>query len=71
VGPLRIGVLMLVNGFGPLHVVTTKMAVEPNKDSSDGEQIDALFTKAQQWGLLQTTFVLAIIVMMVGLRGLP
>lgn len=69
-GSLGIGVLMLINGFGPLHIVTTKMAVEFNKDKPDGERIDALFGKAQQWGLLQTVFMLAIIVMMVGLRGL-
>ncbi|SDY14535.1 hypothetical protein [Halobellus clavatus] len=69
-GSLGIGVLMLIVGFGPLHIVTTKMAVELNKDSPDGERINALFGKAQQWGLLQTVFMLAIIVMMVGLRGL-
>lgn len=69
-GSLGIGILMLINGFGPLHIVTTKMVVELNKDSPDGERIDVLFTKAQQWGLLQTVFMLAIIVMMVGLRGL-
>lgn len=70
-GSLGIGVLMLINGFGPLHIVTTKMAVELNKDNPNGERIDALFGKAQQWGLLQTVFMLSIIVMMVGLRGLP
>ncbi|WP_276274169.1 hypothetical protein [Haloarcula litorea] len=69
-GSLGIGMLMLINGFGPLHIVTTKMAVELNKDSPDSERIDVLFGKAQQWGLLQTVFMLAIIVMMVGLRGL-
>ena len=69
-GSLGIGVLMLLNGFGPLHNVTTKMAVELDKDSPDGERIDTLFGKAQQWGLLQTVFMLSIIAMMVGLRGL-
>jgi hypothetical protein len=69
-GSLGIGVLMLLNGFGPLHIVTTKMAVELDKDSPDGERIDTLFGKAQQWGLLQTVFMLSIIAMMVGLRGL-
>lgn len=35
-----------------------------------GIGLAALFGKAMQWGLLQTVFMLAIIVMMVGLRGL-
>jgi hypothetical protein len=69
-GALAVGVLMLIIGFGPLHVVTTQMVVELAKDDPDGERLDALFGKAMQWGLLQTVFMLAIIVMMVGLRGL-
>lgn len=67
---LVIGLLMLAVGFGPLHVVTTRMVVELDKDDPDGERLDALFGKAMQWGLLQTVFMLAIIVTMVGLRGL-
>lgn len=69
-GALVIGVLMLVNGFGPLHFATTKLVVELDTDEPDGERLDALFGKALQWGLLQTVFMIAIIVMMVGLRGL-
>ena len=69
-GALGIGVLMLVNGFGPLHLVTTRMVMELDKNEPDGERLDALFGKAMQWGLLQTVFMIAIIVMMVGLRGL-
>jgi hypothetical protein len=69
-GALGIGVLMLLNGFGPLHFATTKMAVELNRPEPDAERLDDLFGKAMQWGLLQTIFMLAIIVMMVGLRGL-
>ena len=69
-GALGIGVLMLVNGFGLLHLVTTRTVVELNKNGPDGERLDALFGKAMQWGLLQTVFMIAIIVMMVGLRGL-
>jgi hypothetical protein len=69
-GALAIGGLMLLNGFGPLHIVTTKMAVELDSEEPDGERLDALFGKAMQWGLLQTVFMLAIIVTMVGLRGL-
>lgn len=67
---LGIGALMLLVGFGPLHVVTTKMAVELSSDDPDSERLDALFGKALQWGLLQTVFMLAIVVAMVGLRGL-
>ncbi|MBX0325647.1 hypothetical protein EGH21_21740 [Halomicroarcula sp. F13] len=69
-GALVIGILMLLNGFGPLHLVTTKMVVELNNDDPDGERLNTLFSKAMQWGLLQTVFMLAIIMMMVGLRGL-
>lgn len=67
---LGIGVLMLLVGFGPLHRVTTRMAVELSREDPDGERLDELFGKAMQWGLLQTVFMLAIIVTMVGLRGL-
>lgn len=68
-GALGIGILMLINGFGPLHLVTTKMVVELNQDAPDGDRLDELFGKAMQWGLLQTIFMLAIILMMLGLRG--
>jgi hypothetical protein len=69
-GALAIGVLMLVNGLGPLHRVTTKLVVELNKTEPDGDRLEALFGKAMQWGLIQSILMLAIIVMMVGLRGL-
>lgn len=69
-GALVIGVLMLIVGFGPLHLITTRMVVELDKEAPDVERLDRLFGKAMQWGLLQTVFMLAIIVMMVGLRGL-
>jgi len=68
-GALGIGILMLVNGFGPLHLATTKMVVELDKPDPDSDRLDALFGTALQWGLLQTVFMIAIIVMMVGLRG--
>jgi len=68
-GAVVISVLMLVNGFGPLHLATTKMVVELDRDEPDSDRLDALFGKALQWGLLQTVFMIAIIVMMVGLRG--
>ena len=67
---LAIGALMLLVGFGPLHLITTRMAVELDSDDPDGDRIDDLFGKAMQWGLLQTILMLAIIVTMVGLRGL-
>lgn len=68
-GALGIGVLMLINGFGPLHVVTTRMAVELSEEQPDGERLEQLFGKAMQWGMLQTVFMLAILAMMVGMRG--
>ena len=68
-GALGIGVLMLLNGFGPLHFTTTEMAVELSKDDPDGDRVEALFGKAMRWGLLQTIFMLAIVAMMVGMRG--
>ncbi|MFB6174016.1 MAG: hypothetical protein ABEI39_05175 [Halobacteriales archaeon] len=68
-GALAVGGLMLLNGFGPLHVVTTRLTVELSSAEPDGERVEALFGKAMQWGLLQTVFMLAILLMMVGLRG--
>jgi hypothetical protein len=69
-GALVIGVLMLINGFGPLHFATTKLVVELEKDEPDSERLDALFGTTLRWGLVQTLFMLAIVAMMVGLRGL-
>ena len=68
-GALGIGSLLLLVGFGPLHLLTTRMAVELNRSEPDAERIEDLFGKALQWGLLQTVFMLAIIVMMTGMRG--
>ena len=67
---LGLGILMLLNGFGPLHQATTGMVVEMAKDEPDGARIGALFEKALRWGLLQTAFMVAILAMMVGMRGL-
>jgi hypothetical protein len=69
-GALGIGILMLANGFGPLHRTTTDMILELEAEEPDSERLEALFETALRWGLLQTVFMLAIIVMMVGLRGL-
>lgn len=69
-GALGIGLLMLINGFGPLHRATTQMVVEMAAEEPDGTRIDELFGKALRWGMLQTVFMLTILTMMVGLRGL-
>ncbi|MFB6183215.1 MAG: hypothetical protein ABEI96_01555 [Haloarculaceae archaeon] len=65
---LGIGTLMLLIGFGPLHIITTRMAVEFSLPDPDQERLDQLFGKAMQWGLLQTVLMLAIIAAMTGLR---
>ena len=69
-GALLVGILMLANGFGPLHAATTKLVVELDTDEPDADRLDALFDTALRWGLLQTVFMLVIVAMMVGLRGL-
>jgi len=69
-GALAVGLLMLLNGFGPLHFATTRMAVELSEDDPDAERVEALFGTALRFGLLQSVFMLVIILMMVGLRGL-
>lgn len=65
---LGIGILMLLIGFGPLHFLTTKMAVELSIPEPDGERLDELFGKTVQWGLVQTVLMLLIIGMMTGIR---
>ena len=67
-GALGISTVMLLVGFGPLHVLTTRMAVELSMPDPDGERIDSLFGKTVQWGLVQTVLMLAVIGMMVGIR---
>jgi hypothetical protein len=61
---------MLLVGFGPLHLVTTRMAVELDADDPDADRLERLFGRAMQWGLLQTVLMLAVLATMVGLRGL-
>lgn len=51
-GALAIAVLMLLNGFGPLHLTTTRTVVELDRPEPDGERLDALFGTAMRWGLL-------------------
>ena len=65
---LGISILMLLIGFGPIHFLTTRMAVELSTPEPDGERIDELFGKTVQWGLVQTVLMLAVIAMMVGIR---
>jgi hypothetical protein len=65
---LGIGLLMLAVGFGPIHVLTSKLAVELSRSNPDGERVEELFGKTVQWGLVQTVLMLAVILTMTGLR---
>jgi len=65
---LGIGILMLLVGFGPIHVLTTRMAVELSMPDPDGDRLDELFGKTVQWGLVQTILMLAVILTMTGIR---
>lgn len=67
-GALGIGFLMLLIGFGPLHLLTTRMGVELSQPEPDGDRLDDLFEQTMKWGLLQTVLMLLIIGMMTGLR---
>lgn len=64
---LGIGILMLIIGFGPMHLLTTKMAVELSIPEPDGDRLEELFGKTTQWGLIQTILMLVIILTMTGL----
>lgn len=68
-GALGVSLAMLAIGFGPLHVITTRMAVELRSPDPDADRVEALLGKSMQWGLLQTVLMLAVLGMMVGLRG--
>lgn len=65
---LGAGIAMLLIGFGPLHILTTKMGVELSMPEPDSNRIDDLFGKTMKWGLVQTILMLAIIAMMTGIR---
>lgn len=67
-GALAISALMLLVGFGPIHFLTTRMAVELSTPEPDGERLDELFGKTVQWGMVQTVLMLAVIATMVGIR---
>jgi len=66
---VAISALMLLNGFGPLHFTTTRLTAELNAAEPDPERIDALTGRVQQFGLLQTVFMLGVLLTMVGMRG--
>lgn len=61
-GALGISTLISLVGFGPLHVLATRVAVELSMPDPDGERIDDLFGKTVQWGLVQTVLMLAVVV---------
>jgi len=65
---LAVGVALLAVGFGPLHYLTTKLAVELAAADPDADRIAALFNRTVQWGLLQTLLMLAAIATMTGIR---
>lgn len=65
---LGVSAVMLAVGFGPLHLITTRMAVEFANPEPDGEVLGSLFGRALRWGLVQTVLMLAIIGVMTGLR---
>jgi len=69
-GALGIGILMLMIGLGPLHFIVTDMSVELTMTEPDTDRLDQLLGRSFQWGLIQTILMLAIIAMMVGVRGL-
>lgn len=66
---LAIAAGLILVGIGPLHRISTGMVVELSSSSPDRERLDALLDQLLRWGLLQTMFMLAIIVAMTGLRG--
>jgi hypothetical protein len=67
-GALGIGILMLLIGFGPIHLLTTRMGVELSMPEPDQERLDELFGKTMRWGLVQTVLMVLIILMMTGIR---
>lgn len=62
--------LMLLVGFGPLHRISRSLVVELDSERPDPEHLDDVFGREMRWGLLQSGFMLIIMGMMVGLRGL-
>jgi hypothetical protein len=67
---LGVSLVMLAVGFGPLHLLTTKLSAELARPDPDGERVESLLGRTMQWGLLQTVLMLAVVGTMVGLRGL-
>jgi hypothetical protein len=67
---LGLAVVMLAVGFGPLHLLTTKLSTELTRPDPDEERVERLLGRTMQWGLLQTVLMLAVVATMVGIRGL-
>lgn len=65
---LGISILLLLIGFGPIHLLTTRMVVELSQSDPDSDRLDELFGKTVQWGMVQTILMLAVIVTMTGIR---
>lgn len=66
---LGLAAALILVGIGPLHRISTGMVVELASPSPDRQRLDSLLDRLLRWGLLQTIFMLAIIVAMTGLRG--
>lgn len=66
---LALAAALILVGIGPLHRISTGMVVELASPSPDRQRLDSLLDRLLRWGLLQTIFMLAIIVAMTGLRG--
>ena len=67
---LGTSLLMLAVGFGPLHLLTTKLSAELSMPDPDPDRVESLLGRTMQWGLLQTVLMLAVVATMVGIRGL-
>lgn len=69
-GAMAVGALLLLNGFGPLHVATNRMLVELDRGDGDARRLGAWSRLAGRAGVVQTALMLVAVLMMVGLRGL-
>lgn len=68
-GALGLAAGLILVGLGPLHRNGAKMVVELASESPDQDRLDGYMDRILRWGLVQTVFLLAMIVMMVGMRG--
>lgn len=67
---LGISAILLAVGYGPLHVLTTKLSAELSMPDPDPDRVESLLGRTMQWGLLQTVLMLGVVATMVGIRGL-